>query len=391
MGKENFIKVFVVMSILLMLMPVMAMAEKIPVAILRTNADGKTKTLTFTYAERPKVFAKRGQNGIHKLNPLGSPGQEPLPSWLKMPSDGMIDERSTNTEITTVIFDKTFSQARPVTCSMWFYNLKRLTTIKGIENLNTSDVKSMFSMFEGCSKLDSINVSGFDTSNVEEMYAMFSGCSKLTDLDVSGFNTNNVTDMCDMFEGCSNLKNIDVSGFNTSNVKVLGGMFEDCSNLKNIDVSGFNTSNVYIFVDNMFSGCSKLECLDISSLNLNNIIRKYTESIEGISGKYLSAQGKVDRLKSHFNSLDLLSGCTGLKKLNIGNNDFTSLNSGLNMGNIFKEVGTFDEPCQLIVGQNFNKSVLGVKHDNGKDGFYRWLGGYFALEATESTSSDTSY
>ncbi len=68
MKKEKFITVFMAMSILFMLMPVMAMAEKIPVAILRTNADGKTKTLTFTYAERPKVFAKRGQNDIHSQN-----------------------------------------------------------------------------------------------------------------------------------------------------------------------------------------------------------------------------------------------------------------------------------------------------------------------------------
>lgn len=52
---------------LFMLMPLWAFAERIPVAILRTNADGKTKTLTFTYAEKPKAFAKRGQDGIYKL------------------------------------------------------------------------------------------------------------------------------------------------------------------------------------------------------------------------------------------------------------------------------------------------------------------------------------
>ncbi len=341
MGGKKIIKAFMLVSILFMLIPSMAMAEKIPVAILRTNADGKTKTLTFTYAERPKAFAKRGQNGIHKLNPLGSPGQEPLPSWYKMRPDGIIDENSYNTEITTVIFDKTFSQARPVTCSYWFYHLKRLTTIKGIEYLNTSNVKSMFSMFEGCSNLESIDVSRFNTSNVEEMWRMFGGCSKLTNIDVSGFITSTVKDMGNMFEGCSSLTSIDVSGFKTLSVRSMGEMFKNCLSLSTVDVSNFNLSNDY-WVDEMFSGC------------------------------------------------------VGLRKIVVGNNDFTNLSdfSRINKSvkatdqrdNAFERVGTFDNPCLLIIGPDFDKSVLGVKHENGKGGFYRWLGGYFTLEHIANTS-----
>lgn len=68
MKKERIFRTFVVMGMMLMLLPMELMAGRIPVAILRTNADGITKTLTFTYAERPKVFARRGQNGIHLLN-----------------------------------------------------------------------------------------------------------------------------------------------------------------------------------------------------------------------------------------------------------------------------------------------------------------------------------
>ena len=37
---------------------------------------------------------------------------------------------------------------------------------------------------------------------------MFDGCSGLTSLDLSGWDTSNVTDMRGMFNGCSKLKTI---------------------------------------------------------------------------------------------------------------------------------------------------------------------------------------
>jgi surface protein len=66
------------------------------------------------------------------------------------------------------------------------------------------------------------------------MYGMFEGCSKLTSLDVSNFNTTNVTDMYGMFEGCSNLESLDVSKFNTANVTNMSSMFYGCSTLKTL-------------------------------------------------------------------------------------------------------------------------------------------------------------
>ena len=39
--------------------------------------------------------------------------------------------------ITTAIFDNSFKNARPTSCAYWFAGFKKLTKIKGIENLNT--------------------------------------------------------------------------------------------------------------------------------------------------------------------------------------------------------------------------------------------------------------
>ena len=44
------------------------------------------------------------------------------------------------------------------------------------------------------------------------MNSMFDNCSALTSLDLSGWNTSNVTDMGYMFRGCSALKTIRMVG-----------------------------------------------------------------------------------------------------------------------------------------------------------------------------------
>ncbi len=82
-------------------------------------------------------------------------------------------------EITTVEFSESFQYARPKTCSYWFFDCQILTEIKGIENLNTSEVTNMFSMFNGCESLESLDLSCFNTSEVENMDIMFSNCSAL--------------------------------------------------------------------------------------------------------------------------------------------------------------------------------------------------------------------
>ena len=106
-------------------------------------------------------------------------------------------------------------------------DLKNVTEIEGLSQLDTSNVTAMDFMFSGMSSVTSLDVSGFDTSNVTKMYYMFSGMSNLTSLDVSNFNTSNVKDMDFMFKGMSSVTSLDLSGFDTSNVTTMKDMFAD--------------------------------------------------------------------------------------------------------------------------------------------------------------------
>ena len=160
-------------------------------------------------------------------------------------------------EIQCVAFDYYFSNYRPTTTRCWFIDFTSVSEIIGIENLNTSEVRDMSSMFESCNHLTNLELSRFDTRNVQNMRFMFFNTS-IKALDLSSFNTSNVTNMESMFCNCSSLETIDLSSFNTSNVTNMDNMFLWCSALKSIYVgSDWNTDEV-TSSNNMFLYSSSL-------------------------------------------------------------------------------------------------------------------------------------
>ena len=172
--------------------------------------------------------------------------------------------------ITQVVFDASFANARPTTCYAWFQDFQSLKQIEGIENLNTENVTNMAYMFRGCRKLAELDVTHFNTANVTSMSNMFCDCSNLTSLDVTHFNTENVKDMSRMFYFCSNLTSLDVTHFNTANVKNMSNMFLFCVELTSLDVTHFNTANVTDMSD-MFHDCKSLAELDLTHFNTANV------------------------------------------------------------------------------------------------------------------------
>ena len=217
--------------------------------------DETTNTLTFKHDTKKP-------DGAFALNE-----GENLPGWYKFDDNN----HSHNANIIKkVIFDASFANARPTSCYNWFYGCTDLTTIEGIEYLNTENVTNMSWMFSECSTLTTLDLSNFDTKNVMEMSYMFGSCTKLKTLDVSSFNTQNVTDMNWMFSYCSALTTLDLSNFDTKNVTDMNGMFSNCSALTTLDLSSFETQNV-TDMSRMFKDCSALTTLDVSNFDTQNV------------------------------------------------------------------------------------------------------------------------
>lgn len=178
-------------------------------------------------------------------------------------------------DIKTVVFKRNFRDARPTTCSLWFGSCTNLTSIEGLENLNTSDVTSMDYMFYKCEQLRALDLSGFNTEKVEDMRDMFSNCKNLETLNLSSFKTNNLTDMSEMFLECNKIAQLDLSGFNTSGVKALDQVFKKCYALEALDLSSFDTKWV-TDMSSLFDNCLSLKTIYVSDRFSTYWVNNYT-------------------------------------------------------------------------------------------------------------------
>ena len=217
-------------------------------------------------------------------------------------------------EIKKVVFKAGFRDETHTTCSKWFSGCTNLTSIEGIENLNTSNVKYMNEMFGQCSNLETLDLSHFNTEKVGNMSNMFNGCTKLHDLNISSFNTENVTNMYGMFYGCSSLETLDLSHFNTRNVRKDGMnyMFNGCSSLSYLDVSNFTTNKPRMQLDGLFKGCSSLQTLDLSSFS-TGLANSVTDMFDGCSALQTIYVSDFFTFKSGVLSSNMFRDCENLK------------------------------------------------------------------------------
>lgn len=145
---------------------------------------------------------------------------------------------ATSSAVTNVVFDASFTNARPQSTYRWFRDMGNLSSINGIENLNTSQVTTMSEMFYGCTQLENLDLTGFNTSYVKDMSSMFRDCSALTRLDLTGWSTYLVTSMSNMFANCSALKAIYVNNLWSAKASASSSnMFSNCTQL----VGGYGT------------------------------------------------------------------------------------------------------------------------------------------------------
>ena len=172
--------------------------------------------------------------------------------------DGMkISDLPNYASLEEVVFEESFKKFKPTTLSSFFEELRSLTSISGLENLNTTHVTDMSKMFYNCYNLSSLNLSQFNTGNVEKMNEMFYNCHGLNSLDLSAFNTTKVNNMYRMFYYCF-VRTIDLSSFNTANVENMNEMFAGANMVVNIYTSeSFKTDKLTTSKD-MFKYCTKL-------------------------------------------------------------------------------------------------------------------------------------
>ena len=211
-------------------------------------------------------------------------------------NDGMkISDLPNYASLEKVVFEESFKKFEPTTLSSFFEGLESLTSIIGLENLNTTHVTDMSKMFYNCYKLNSLDLSQFNTGNVEKMNEMFYYCRGLNSLDLSAFNTTKVNNMYRMFYYCF-VRTIDLSSFNTANVENMDEMFAGASLVVNIYTSdSFKTDKLTNSKD-MFNFCTNLPNFnkdEVDATHANYGAGGYFKKIVGQKGSVtLGANGE---------------------------------------------------------------------------------------------------
>ena len=210
--------------------------------------------------------------------------------------DGMkISDLPNYASLEEVVFEESFKKFKPTTLSSFFKELKSLTSISGLENLNTTHVTDMSKMFYNCNNLSSLDLSQFNTGNVEKMNEMFYYCRELKSLDLSAFNTAKVNNMYRMFYYCF-VRTIDLSSFNTANVENMDEMFAGASLVVNIYTSESFKTDKLTTSNYMFYLCTKLPNFnkyEVDATHANYGAGGYFKKIVGQKGSVtLGANGE---------------------------------------------------------------------------------------------------
>ena len=191
-----------------------------------------------------------------------------------------------------------------------FAGLSNVTTITGLELIDTAAVTTMANLFDGTASLTTIaGLTNWDTSNVTTTYAMFRG-SGITSLDLSAWNMSGVTSMARMFQNAENLTTTgDISNWNTAQVTQMRYMFQNTA-ISQLDLSRWNTANVTV-MQNMFHGAANLTYLgDISNWDVAQVTNMYALFRgTGITSLDLSRWnvGNVTRLARMFQDMQYLT------------------------------------------------------------------------------------
>lgn len=210
---KNTLVVIAALFTLMFALPQKAMAQTKEAYAVRDNAG----TITFYYDAQ-----KATRTGtIAKIKD----GYFITQAWIESP------ETYNPKGITTAVFDASFAGYAPTSLREWFKGMSALTTVKGMEYLNTANVATMLFMFANCSALQAVDMSHCNTDKLHNIASMFEGCSVLQTLDLTTFHGRALNDMRSAFYGCTKLTTIYCNNTWTD-TGLSGSMFGNCNKLK---------------------------------------------------------------------------------------------------------------------------------------------------------------
>ena len=134
----------------------------------------------------------------------------------------------------------------------------------------SSKAINFYKMFDQTA-ITKVNVTNLTNLQISSFQNMFNGCTALTNVTISGSSTSSPTlvkggtnadyaDLGHMFDGCYALTSVDLSNLNFTNVADFQYMFNNCRELQTVTIKGWkmNSSQGTQNITSMFAGCNKI-------------------------------------------------------------------------------------------------------------------------------------
>ena len=200
------IKLFLVLGLMLMSLGTQA-AKKI---YTLWDSDPAEYTLTFIYTDDVSIYTAAG----FIVEEYDQSADHHFDDYYATIEHIIIDPSMREVNFTNL--NSLFYGGDMYIASKWEYHyLSNVQNIKGLENLNTSNVTSMYKTFYGMSGLTSLDLSSWDFGKVDDTYYMFNGCENLETIccnaDLTGVATST-----DMFYWCLKLTGYKGTTYNKS-------------------------------------------------------------------------------------------------------------------------------------------------------------------------------
>lgn len=138
--------------------------------------------------------------------------------------------------------------------------------------IDASSIQSIGGMFYDAKRLKRVSFEGVDFKELEDLQNAFCGCENIESLSLHALRECSPTDINGLFWGCTKPRNIQgLDEIDTSNVENMRSAFGSCQSLRTLDLSNWDTSNT-LDMQGMFAGCSSLRSLDLSSFDTRNVV-----------------------------------------------------------------------------------------------------------------------
>ena len=159
--------------------------------------------------------------------------------------------------------------------SYMFYGNSALVSVEGIEDLDVASLTTAAQMFRGCSKLQSIDFSGWNAPDLADVSNMFQQCSALQTADLSNWNVPNLMNTYQMFAKAANLKSVDTTNWRTDSLENMSWIFQECTSLQNVvGINDIDVSNVTT-MQGTFYECKSLQSLDLTKWKPSKVTDMY--------------------------------------------------------------------------------------------------------------------